>query len=169
MKLKRNKTCMSTHDIRRMTAAAEDIMAYAPEGFIKEFDLLCVALLLSDPSEVKQFLARCDRSDAHYIAGEVEALLEDPKVFAKSVADGFFAYEIDRLLEIAKRDRIAGARFIPIFFSALLNARELALSDEQLEALKQHIEEQKKLDGFVILSATDQKFALSHSNEVVPI
>ena len=169
MKNKKKGGRMSARIVRKLTAAAENIMAYVLEGFIKEFDLLCVALLLSDPGEVKQFLARCDRADARYIAGEVEAFLEDPEVFAKGVADGFFAYEIDRLLEIAKRDRIAGARFIPIFFAALLNARELALSDEVQEGIKQHIEEQKKLDGFIILSATDHKFALSYSNEVIPI
>lgn len=169
MKKNKNKGCMAADMVSRLTAVAEYILTHTYENLVNEVDLLFTALFLDSPAETEAFLARnSDNLNARYTASEVLVYHKDPEVFARGVTNGFFNYEVGRLLKVAKQNRIAGARFIPIFITALLHACELGLSDEVKEALEQHIEYQKKLDGFVILNANDE-LAILADNELIPM
>lgn len=147
--------------IQKRSAIAENIMTYTLEGLLREVEPLFTALYLSAPEESVAILERYpNNSEIRYIVNEVTLYHTDLKLLAKAVAAGFFEYEVTYLLKIATENQIAGARFIPIFCTALAHADELGLSDELRGKLYRHIEHRKKVDGFVITSTDNDCLTL---------
>ena len=166
------KTQLHLNTVRtatKLTAKAEDIMSYTLEGLIHEVEPLFTAVYLSTPEEALRLRRLYPNSDEiRYIVSEVCVYHKDMAVLARGVANGFFDYEVGYLLKIAKESHIAAARFIPIFCTALEHAEELGLSTDLQESLKQHIDHQKDLDGFVIVYATKENLVLRFAKDVVP-
>lgn len=152
-----------------LTPIAENIMTYTLEGLIHEVEPLFTAVYLSSPDEALRLRHMYpDSEEIRYIVSEVFVYHTNMAVLARGVANGFFEYEVDYLLKIAKENRVAAARFIPIFCTALEHAEELGLSNDLQEKLKQHIDHQKDLDGFVIVYATKENLVLRFAKDVVP-
>ena len=62
----------------------------------------------------------------------------------------FLAEQIELLLETAKKNRMAGARLMPVFCAALTYADELQVPKALQDDIIRHIEYQRQIDGFAI-------------------
>lgn len=155
--------------ITALTAKAMNIMSCGLEDLIYEIQPLFTALYLSHPSEAGRLLKMYPNSS------EIRNLVDDALLHhtdmnrLKRIVDkGFFEFELRYLLQFSMDVPIAGTRLAPIFCTALEHAKELKLSDDLREDLKQFLEICKVRDGFVIVSATDEDLVLHFANDVSP-
>ena len=152
-------------EFTRRTQAVQEIMSYTLEGLIREVEPLFTALYLSTPEESVGIWKRYPNNpDIKYIIGQVYLYHTDMKEFAKAVKAGFFEHEVRYLLNMTESNPIAGARFVPIFCTALEHSAELGVSVELCDDLTRHIRQQKQKDGFVITSTENGRLTI-HSEE----
>lgn len=112
---------------------------------------LAVALYLGRAKEVIRIHDTYPEDHIIHDAARVAvALHSDEEVRKTYIADGFFEEQLGLILDEAKKNRVAGARLMPIFCSALELADELMLSDDLQDGIIDHIEWQRNEDGFVI-------------------
>ena len=122
MKKKKNKK-KSQNNIRKYTRTAtalsdkaKDIMTYSLEGLIREVEPMIAAVYLSCPEEATRLLMTYPQvPEFRYIVSEVAYYRKDMGALQKLIGTGFFEYEVNWLLNRAKKDTIASARFVPIF------------------------------------------------------
>lgn len=152
-------------EFNRRVNAVEEIMSYTLEGLIHEIKPLFTALYLSAIEETIEIWKRYpNNSEIKYIVGQVYLYHSDMKELARAVKKGFFEQEVRYLLNVASSNSIAGARFVPIFCTALEHAAELGLSAALCDDLNSHIKQQKRKDGFVITSTENGRLTI-HSDE----
>lgn len=127
------------------------VLSVTLEEAVPELRPLAVALYLSRGKEAIRIQRTYPKK--HIIHEAVKAALAfhtDEALFKTYADDGFFAEQIELLLETAKKNRLAGARLMPVFCSALAQAEDLNLSEDlQMDIIK-HIEWQRNEDGFAI-------------------
>lgn len=173
MKKKNHKkrTPKAVRTASALTNVATNIMTYTLEGLIREkASSLFTALYLSAPEETIHVFNRYpDNEDIRYVVKAVITYHKDMDLLQEAINDGFFETEVNDLLTIAAKGRIAGARFTPVFYAALEHAEELCLSEELQKKLHQHIEHQKQLDGFAIMSTANNTLALYFAKDVIPV
>ena len=147
---------------------AKDIMTYSLEGLIREVEPMIAAVYLSCPEEATRLLMTYPQvPEFRYIVSEVAYYREDMDARQKLIGTGFFEYEVNWLLNRAKKNAIASARFVPIFYTALEHADELRLSEKLCSDLKQHINLQKQKDGYVIMYASRENLTLYFAKDVI--
>lgn len=152
-------------EFNRRTMAVQEIMSYTLEGLIHEIVPLFTALYLSAAEETVEIRKRYpDNPEIQYIVGEVYLYHTDMKELKRAVKKGFFEYEVRYLLNMTASNHIAGARFVPIFCTALEHSVELGLSAELCNDLTNHIKQQKRKDGFVITSTENGRLTI-HAEE----
>lgn len=170
--MKNKKNSMVAHTTRsatELTTVAKDIMTYTLEGLILEMSTLFTSLYLSHPSEAKRFLdAHPDEPIVPYIVNLALQYHTDLEELAKVAASGYFDYEVQRLLKIAKQDGVASARLSPVFYTALDHAEELKISAKLQKKIKNHMARQLALDGFLIRHVDEHRLVLCFADDVIP-
>mgnify|MGYP003292463619 CR=1 FL=1 len=162
-------THANTRTITALTAVAEDVMSYTLEGFLREVQPLFTAVYLSPPevaAHIWDFYP--DSYELRNIVANAILYHKDMDRLKKIVSMGFFEYEVRYLLKFGMDVPTAGARLVPIFYTALEHAKELNLSDELQEDLVQYIELRRVRNGFTIVSATKENLVLHFAKDVIP-
>ena len=155
--------------VTALTAKANDIMSCALEELLYEVQPLFTALYLSCPEEADRLLKSYPNSPTICnIVNDAILYHTDMDRLKKIVDKGFFEYELRSLLKFGMDVPIAGTRLAPIFCTALEHSKELKLSDDLQDDVKQFLDICKARDGFVIVSADTQNLVLNFAQDVVP-
>ena len=151
-----------------LTAKAKEIMTCPLEDLVFEIQPLFTALYLSCPKEANRLLKMYPNSPAICsVANDTIMYRADMDRLKRIVDKGFFQYELRNLLKFGMDVPIAGTRLVPIFFAALEHAKELGLSEDLQDDIKQYIELCKVRDGFVIVSASNENLVLHFAKDVL--
>lgn len=155
--------------VTALTAKANDIMSCALEELLYEVQPLFTALYLSCPEEADRLLKSYPNSPTICnIVNDAILYHTDMDRLKKIVDKGFFEYELRSLLKFGLDVPMAGTRLAPIFCTGLKHAKELKLSDDLQEDMKQFLELCKLRDGFIIASATGKNLVLHFAKDVLP-
>ena len=83
-------------------------------------------------------------------------------------ADGFFAEQLEHILRVAKKDRLSGARLVPVLYRAVLEADSLDLPHGLKKKIEAHISWQCNKDGFAIIELSRSKSIVIAAKDVTP-
>ena len=134
-----------------LTPKIISVIATPIEDIIPELRPLLAALLLSSPVETDRLHTLFkDDPMMQYFLQEVQHFRTDDMLFAMYADDGFFAEQLAHMLSVAKKNRRAASRLMPIFCRALNFLVEYNIPAELQQEIIKHIEEQRNLDGFAI-------------------
>ena len=134
-----------------LTAKVTAVIETPIEEIIPELRPLLVALLLSSNVEMTR-LHTLYKDDPlmQYFLQEVQNFATDDMLFKMYADDGFFAEQLEHMLSVAKKDRRAASRLMPIFCKALNFVVEYNIPDDLRQNIIDHINDQLDYDGFAI-------------------
>ena len=148
---------------------ALNIATMTLESFIPDLRPLLAAVFLSTPDEIDRM--RLDYPAEPAVQSMLNTVCEfhkDNHLLSMFVDDGFFSEQLEHFLKVAGKNRMAGARFMPVFFKALNMAATLKLSDELQKNILAQIQWQRQKDGFVITELSCENITLYFAPDVVP-
>ena len=147
----------------------DDVLSVTLEGIAPDYRSLAAAFFLSTPDEVTRVHQYYPEGHIVYYAVHFACDIHcDATLRDKLIADGFFNEQLEALLDVAKMDRVAGARLMPVFCTALTNADLLKLPVALQKKIRAHIEWQRNKDGFAITELSLNNIVVSPSCDVVP-
>lgn len=121
------------------------------EEIIPELRPLLAALLLSSHvEEVRLHSMYKDDPMMGFFLQQIQNFRADEMLFKMYADDGFFAEQLEHMLSVAKNDRRAASRLMPIFCKALNVVVEYNIPDELRQKIIIHINDQLDYDGFAI-------------------
>ena len=144
-----------------LTPKIKAVLSIALESIVPDLRPLVAALFLSSPDEETR-IRKCYPAE-HIIFYALNAACDfrkDENLRNSFIAAGFFNEQLEHLLAVAKMNRMAGARLMPIFCAALTDADMLKIPQELQDRILAHIEWQRQKDGFAITE-------MSRGNNVV--
>ena len=121
------------------------------EDIVPHLRPLLAALLLSPDVECARI--RMNNPDDKLVAVLLENVTlfrQDDNLFTAYAEDGYFVEQLNYMLSVAKKDRKAGSRLMPIFCTALNNTKRYNIPTALEMQIINHIEGQRKLDHFAI-------------------
>lgn len=121
------------------------------ENIVPDLRPLLAVLLLSPDVECTR-LRMCHPDDqlVQILLENVKVFRNDEELFDLYAKDGFFAEQLNYMLSVARKNRKAGSRLMPVFCAALTDADQLNIPNALHQRIIKHIEKQLKLDGFAI-------------------
>ncbi len=147
----------------------EEIASITLEEVIPDLRPLVAVLYLSLPDEfIRIRLCYPEDHIIHLATKGALDLHEDEALRKLFVDDGFFAEQLEHILFVAKKDRTAGARLMPVFYNAMLNADELKLPRGLCRRIREHMAWQRKMDGFLIAVLTRDRTEVLAASDVIP-
>lgn len=150
-----------------LTAKIEKARTVPLEDIIPDCRPLLVALILSSPDECLR-IRQDHPGDAlvDTLINYVHAFRSDNNLWNLYAEDGFFTEQLEYILAVAKKDRTAGARLMPVFCSALTDARHLKIPDALQSKIIDHINWQRRKDGFAIKELSFSKTLVVPADDV---
>lgn len=134
-----------------LTAKIAAVIETPIEEIIPELCPLLAALLLSSNVEMARLHTLYkDAPMMQYFLQEVQDFATDEMLFKMYSDDGFFAEQLEYMLSVAKNDRRAASRLMPIFCRALNFVVEYNIPDDLRQKIIDHINDQLDYDGFAI-------------------
>lgn len=157
------KICKPHRTATAPTTVAEDVMSHTLEGLLREVQPLFTAVYLSPPEVAAHiFESYPDSAELKGIVNDAALYHQDSDRRKRIGSKGFFEFELRYLLQFGLDVPNAGARLVPIFFSALKHAVELGLTEDLQNDLRKFLELRRVRDGFVIIGATNRSLASLH-------
>ena len=155
--------------IPELTPKVNDVLRVTLESVVPDLRPLSVALFLSTPDEVIRIRQTYPKGNVIYEAlNAALAFHKDAALLEMYIADGFFNKQLEYILKVAKKNRMAGARLMPVFCTALTYAEELRIPAALQEKIIAHIEWQRRNDGFAIKELSLDKIVVVPADDVIP-
>lgn len=124
--------------------------------YVKDIDLLTVALCAGNLCEIACTLHDAANADYAHIAAHKALDLGWNPALRKAKADaGFFANGLRGLLELSKKDSVAGTRLMPVFCEMVSDPKKYGISRKLMVQAKNYMSDKKCIDGFAITSLND--------------
>lgn len=147
----------------------DNILSVTIESIVPDLRPLTAAFFLSTSDEVSRVHQHYPQGHMIYYALNAACNFhKDTALRDMYIADGFFNEQLEHFLGVAKKDRVAGARLMPVFCTALTNADMLKIPDALQKKIIAHIEWQRKKDGFAITELSLNNIVVAPASDVVP-
>lgn len=124
--------------------------------YVKDVDLLTVALCAGNLNEIANTLYDAPNADYKHVAAHRALDLGwNPALRKEKANAGFFANGLRGLLELSKQDSAAGTCLMPIFCELVSNPEKYGISSKLSAQLKNYMRDKKSIDGFAITCIND--------------
>ena len=121
------------------------------EEIIPELRPLLAAMLMSPDVECQRLRINHPNDKlVEYFLEQVDLFRKDEKTFSLYAQDGYFAEQLQHMLYVARKNRKAAGRLMPIFCTALSDTDRYNIPAALEMQIINHIEGQRKLDHFAI-------------------
>lgn len=122
------------------------------EEIIPDLRPLLAALLMSPDVECQRLrMNRPNDKLVDILLENVEFFRHDENAFSAYAKDGFFVEQLNYMLSVAKKNRKAAGRLMPIFRTALRDTKRFNIPTALELKIINHIESQRKQDRFAII------------------
>lgn len=121
------------------------------EDIIPELRPLLAAMLMSPDVECQRLrMNHPDDKMIEYFLEQVALFRKDTKLFDLYAQDGYFVEQLQHMLSVARKNRKAASRLMPIFCTALNDKKRYNIPAALELKIINHIEGQRKRDHFAI-------------------
>lgn len=126
-------------------------------NYVKDVDLLTVALCAGNLNEIACTLYDAPNGDYAYIAAHKALDLGWNSALRKSMADaGYFSNGLCGLLDFCEQNPLAGTRLMPIFCEMISDRKKYGISRKLSARAKYYMSQKKSSDGFAITCLNDE-------------
>ena len=159
-----NVTVISTPDRDAYLLGEEGLKRIEREGariasiefasFLKDIDMLAVALYASHPSLCAHYLSYPITDYRRKAAEKAKGLHFNPQRIPHLVHKGFFNRQVHLLLEVGNHNADYGAKLFPVFAVLLEHQDEHHISATLVEDIHHFMAKRDFVDGFVLVEQT---------------
>lgn len=150
-----------------LTPKIEVVLSVALENIVPDLRPLVAALFLSPDEEIR--IRKCYPAEhtIFYALNGASDFRKDENLRNAFIEAGFFNEQFEYLLAVAKKNRMAGARLMPVFCAALSEADMLKIPQELQDRIIAHIEWQRQKDGFAITELSRDETVVVPADDVL--
>lgn len=158
---------MKNRNLSDFLPAIHTILAMTLVDVVDECRALLAALVLSDPDECVGIQRQNpDNQLVDVVVSNARLFRQDAALMTAYIKDGFFAEQLEALLRTARGSRVAGARLMPVFCTALNRSEELELPISLERKIMTQIERQRQRDGFAVTELSSKGASIVPANGV---